>query len=281
MRRIVGLSILVPLFSWAYSAHGEINSGVVDIPTRPGVTQRVLVSAAKAPKAAVILFAGGHGGLQLAPDGTFGWGKGNFLVRSRQLFADQGLLTIVIDAPSDRQNNPFLTSFRQTSNHVKDIKAVIAWVREQSKLPVWLIGTSRGTQSVAYIATELNSPDAPDGIVLTSSILSDHKMIAVPSLPLDKVSIPVLVVHHELDGCNHCSYSDIPSLMEKLNRSPRKALLPFMDGQSRGDPCEAMAYHGFNGIETSVVAKIANWILQSDAVVQPFAPADAPQAARP
>ncbi len=29
---------------------------------------------------------------------------------------------------------------------------------------------------------------------------------------------------------------------------------------SRGDPCLAHAYHGFNGIETGVVGKIAAWI---------------------
>jgi hypothetical protein len=31
-------------------------------------------------------------------------------------------------------------------------------------------------------------------------------------------------------------------------------------GKNQGDPCEAMAYHGFNGIEPEVVEKIADWI---------------------
>lgn len=277
MRQIIKSCLFLVFLFLGCSAHAEIASGVVDIPTRPGVTQRVLVIAATAPKAAVILFAGGHGGLQLTPDGTFGWGKGNFLIRSRQLFADQGLLTVIVDAPSDRQSPPFLTGFRQTEQHVSDIKAVIAWVREGAKIPVWLVGTSRGTQSVAYIATQLgNGPAAPDGIVLTSSILSDNKMIAVPSLPLDRVSIPVLVVHHELDGCRHCAYSDIPLLMEKLNHAQQKALLTFRDGQSHGDPCEAMAYHGFNGIEAAVVSQIAAWI-----IARPAAATDVAQAQRP
>lgn len=126
MRQIIKSCLFLVFLFLGCSAHVEIASGVVDIPTRPGVTQRVLVVAATAPKAAVILFAGGHGGLQLTPDGTFGWGKGNFLIRSRQLFADQGLLTVIVDAPSDRQSPPFLTGFRQTEQHVSDIKAVIA-----------------------------------------------------------------------------------------------------------------------------------------------------------
>ena len=48
---------------------------VVDIPTRPGVTQRFVYLAAENPKAAVILFPGGHGGLQIQPNASFTWGE--------------------------------------------------------------------------------------------------------------------------------------------------------------------------------------------------------------
>lgn len=258
LKIVCSLSIMLLAIPATAQSKSEV---VVDIPTRPDVTQRMLVLKPQNPKAAVILFAGGHGGLQISSDGAFGWGKGNFLVRSRQLFADQGLLTVVVDAPSDRQRNPFLTGFRQTPSHAADIKAVIAWVRQQAKIPVWLVGTSRGTQSAAYLGIELPGTDGPDGLVLTSSILTDNKMQPVPSLAIDRLTIPVLVVHHELDGCAHCRFSGVPSLMEKLGRAPKKGLLTFKDGDSKGDPCEAFAYHGFNGIEGKVVAQIANWML--------------------
>lgn len=238
-------------------AHGQTPQQVVDVQTRPGVSQRMLVLSPPNPKAAVILMAGGHGGLQISPNGSVNWGEGNFLVRTRQLFAEQGFLVAVVDAPSDRQRSPFLTGFRQTAEHVADIKAVIAWLRTQAKVPVWLVGTSRGTQSAAYIATELASPEGPDGLVLSSTILTDHKARAVPAMPLDKLRIPVLVVHHEQDGCTSCAFSEIPALMEKFKNSPRKLLMTFTGGQNRGDPCEAFAYHGFNGLESDVVQKIA------------------------
>ena len=141
------------------------------------------------------------------------------------------------------------------------MQAVIAWVRQQSGLPVWLVGTSRGTQSIAAVATRLSRSDGPDGLVLTSTILTDPKAPPVTAMALEKLSIPVLVAHHELDGCSHCAYSDIPALMQKLDGLPRKQLLSFRDGVSRGDPCQAMAYHGFNGIESEVVGQIAAWIL--------------------
>jgi len=256
-RHWIGLMLL----ACAAHAHAQIAQKVVDIPTRPGVSQRLLVLPAPEPKAAVVLFAGGHGGLQIFPNGTMQWGEGNFLVRTRQLFAQHGLFTVVVDAPSDRQSPPYLSGFRQTPEHVADVKAVIAWLRTQAKVPVWLVGTSRGTQSAAYVATQLPGAEGPDGLVLTSTILTDRKGRPVPAMELDRLRVPVLVVHHEHDGCKLCSFGEIPALMAKLDHAPRKQLLSFKGGENRGDPCEAFAYHGYNGIEPDVVAQIAAWIV--------------------
>ena len=253
---VAALIVLLP------QAHSQTSQKVVDIPTRPGVTQRMLVLAPSEPKAAVILLAGGHGGLQMFPNGSMNWGEGNFLVRTRKLFADQGLVVAVVDAPSDRLSPPYLQGFRQTPEHTADIKAVVAWLRENAKVPVWLVGTSRGTQSAAFVATELTGPDGPDGIVLTSTILSDRRGRPVPAMPLDRIRVPVLVVHHEQDGCPSCLFAEVPALMAKLANAPRSQLLSYKGGQSKGDPCEAFAYHGFNGLEAEVVQQTAAWILK-------------------
>ena len=262
MKLLLACFLAVLQFSLAQLAFGETTSRVIDIPTRPGVTQRFIFLSPAKPTAAVILFAGGEGGLQISPDGEMKWGKGNFLVRTRRQFADQGVAVAVVDAPSDRQRYPFLGGFRQTPEHVTDIKAVIAWLRQQTnKLPVWLVGTSRGTQSAAFIATQLGpAQGGPDGLVLTSTILTDTQGRPVPDMPLEKLSIPVLVVHHEQDGCKHCAYSNIPRLMEKLPSGVRKELITERGGNDQGDPCEAFAHHGFSGLETEVVQKIAAFI---------------------
>ena len=117
-----------------------------------------------------------------------------------------------------------------------------------------------GPKNTASLAS-VGKADGPDGLVLTATILTDPKAPSVPAMALEKLSIPVLVAHHELDGCNHCAFSEMPNLMQKLPALPRKQLLSFRDGISRGDPCEAMAYHGFNGIEAEVVGQIAGWVL--------------------
>jgi hypothetical protein len=261
MRKVKPL-LVAALFAMLSSGHAQTTQKVVDIPTRSGITQRVIVLSPPEPKAAVILFAGGHGGLQVFANGSMKWGEGNLLVRSRQLFADAGLTVAVIDAPSDRQSPPYLSGFRQRPEHAADVKAVIGWLRENAKVPVWLIGTSRGTQSAAYVATDLVGADGPDGLVLMSTILTDIKgNRPVTAMPLDKIRVPVLVVHHEQDGCEHCAFSGVPGLMGKLTNSPRTHLLSFSGGENTGDPCEALAYHGFNGLERQVVSKTAAWIL--------------------
>jgi dienelactone hydrolase len=259
--RAVPFILVVVSLGLCRVAQGQISQRVVDIPTRPNVTQRFLYLSPENPKAAVILFAGGHGGLRISQNGSFGWGKGNFLVRTRRQFAERGLSVAIIDVPSDRQSPPFLAGFRQTAEHVADIKAVIAWLRKQHNVPVWLVGTSRGTQSAAFIATQLDiKHGGPDGLVLTSTILVDDKGRPVTKMPLEQIAVPVLVVHHEKDGCKHCPYSEIPRLMKKLTAAPRKELLSFKGGENRGDPCEPYAHHGFNGLEKEVVGKIAEWI---------------------
>ena len=98
-------------------------------------------------------------------------------------------------------------------------------------------------------------------MVLTSTILTDDKGRPVPAMPLGKIRVPVLVVHHEQDGCSLCSFSEVPALMAKLANTPRSQLLSFKGGQSKGDPCEAFAYHGFNGLEPEVVQQVAAWVL--------------------
>lgn len=255
--------VCLPFLILLATSDAQAAPRVVDIPTRPGVTQRMLVVSPDHPRAALILFPGGHGGLQISPAGELKWGEMNFLVRTKDLFASRGFVTIVLDAPSDRQDAPYLSGFRQTSEHLADIKAVIAWAHQQFKVPVWLVGTSRGTQSAAFIATKLTGANSGlNGLILTSTILNDKKSRPVPKLDINQVTVPVLVVHHRQDACKHCPYDEIPLVMDNLRASPKKQLITIDGGQSRGDPCESFAYHGFNGNDKEVVEKISQWILE-------------------
>jgi len=248
----------IVLLTWLSAAAASAQDPrVVDFPTRPGVTQRFLYVPAKAPVAAAILFAGGDGGLEIRPDGKIGRVRGNFLVRTRAQFAERGIAVAVVDAPSDRQAEPWLGGFRQTKEHAADMKAVVDWLRSETGLPVWLVGTSRGTQSAAYLAI---ASIGADGLVLTSTILVDPRGRPVSAMPVEKIAVPTLVAHHRDDGCKATPCSQVPALAARLASAPRKASLAFEGGTEEGDPCEAAGHHGYAGIEAQVVDAIVAFI---------------------
>lgn len=253
--RLVCLSLSAALLLPIPARATEIS--VKDFATRPGVTQRVLLIRPEHPAASVILFAGGNGLIQIGLDGSLGRG-GNFLVRSRERFAREGLAVAVIDAPSDRIDGPGLQYFRQSADHAADVERVIAFLRREVKAPLWLVGTSRGTVSVANAAIRL-AGKGPDGIVLTSTVVGPDRE-RVPAMDIGAIKVPTLVVHHQDDQCRVCLFSDVKSLMGGL-QSTRPELVVFSGGgPPRGNPCEARHYHGFIGIEDDVVKRIADWI---------------------
>lgn len=254
----VAVAVVASLLSGVTQA--EVGT-VVDVPTRPGVTVRYLWQVPAQPRASVILLVGGNGGLHLGADGSLGGMGGNFLSRTRAQFLQQGLAVALMDAPSDRQVPPFLSGFRQTPEHVADLKALIADVRQRGQLPVALVGTSRGTQSAAAVAIALAESGGPDALVLTSTILTDPQSKAVPKMALDTLRIPVLVMHHQQDGCKLCSPADLPMLLGKLPAGYQVRM--YEGGSNVGDPCEAMAYHGFNGLERRVVHDLSVWLMDS------------------
>ncbi len=240
---------------------------LVEVESPRGVTQKFLLIKPDNPKATVILFAGGKGALNLYR-GVFGgagmnWGKKNFLVRTRKDFAKRGLMVVTVDAPSDRQEKKgMLGGFRSSSAHVQDIDAVISKLREIADVPIWLVGTSRGTESVTNIA--IASQQRPHGLVLTSSMtVGDGKGQAVTDFNLSAIKIPTLITHHEKDGCGKTRPEDVDEIKNGLTHAPLAEIKVFSGGRERSKPCKAMSYHGYLGIEDEVVDAIANFVLSN------------------
>jgi len=253
-------AVFALLLCGAMSAQGQ---QVLDLPTRPGVTVRTLVLEPATPSSVVVLISGGAGQLDIASNG-FIRRDGNFLVRSRGLFADRGHAVLLLDAPSDRSRPPYLGGdFRESAEHAADLGAVVAWARARYGKPVWLVGTSRGTHSAATAALQLQPPALPDGIVLTSTIMGRSRFGESTARPLTEVDLTaaklhVLVVHHEQDPCGVCPPAMLPELMKRMPAGT--PLRTFTGGQSRGGACDPFSHHGFNGIEDSVVEDISTWI---------------------
>lgn len=253
----LGLVLAVMLLPIAGHAQTET---YVRIETRAGVSQSFMLIEAAKPQAAAVLFAGGNGRLKLSPAG-YGALRNNFLVRSRQLFAENGMLVAVVDAASDFQGEDGLDGERAGKRHAADVSAVIAYLRTKARVPVWVIGTSRGTLSAANAAARLGS-EGPAGVILTATVTqaSKRRPSSVYDVKLDAIRAPVLLVHHKRDECAVSPYAGLAALTKKLKRAAKVETLAFDGGdRPRSEPCEALSYHGFLGREREVVEAIVAW----------------------
>jgi hypothetical protein len=239
---------------------------VLDLPTRPGVTQRVLVETpAGAPAAAtLVLLMGGDGRLGVYPNGSLQRDT-HFLARVRGLLTARGHAVVLVDVPSDRRD--LNGDFRDSAEHAADLGAVIAQARKTFGQPVWLVGHSRGTHSAVTAATHLSGDAAPDGIVLAAPILDSSSFAASTAKPLQEAGIetlhiPVLVLQHARDACSVASPAKLPELRAKLPAGTSK-VITYEGGTARGAFCDVYAFHSFNGIEQQVVDDLSAFVAGS------------------
>lgn len=243
---------------WLAAAAGAAADEILSLETRPGVTVPVYYMKRDGATATVILLPGGAGGFGTVVDGKPT--GANFLVRGRDFFADGGLNVAVMSRASDKTDLDYAD--RTAEDHLQDIRKLVDYVKADSGLPVWLVGTSRGTVSATAAAVKFGNTDLA-GIVLTSSIVNYKKIGAVPKQDLGSIRIPVLVVHHEQDACAHCRPYEVPAIIKGLTQAPSKKLVMLNGGGNpTGDPCEPMHFHGFVGMEKEAVGIITGWIRQ-------------------
>ncbi len=255
MRLVAGLAVLL-LASPCAALEEEVRTLTV----RPNVTEAYLLIRPPTPAvASVVLFTGSEGVAHVERFKGPTWGEGNFLVRNRRRFAEQGLLVAVIDVPSDHAEG--LGTFRASKEHARDVALLLAALRREAAVPAWVVGTSMGTISAANAAARLRE-GGPDGLVLTASVTRPSRKVRVTvrDLDLDEIRVPTLVVHHESDACVVTPPARARMLTRELTRAPKTAFLEFRGGTGRGDPCEGYAAHGFLGIDDDVVRAIAGWI---------------------
>jgi hypothetical protein len=250
---------------------------VVTIQTHDRSTTRYAftrpTTPAKGEPIAIVLLAGGGGHLDLDGSGCPRALKGNSLVRSIPHFHDLGFATALVDSPSDHTGDDGLAGFRSSSQHADDLGRVIADVRNRANGLVWLIGTSRGTISAANAASRLSGPAAPDGLVLTSAVMSGARGGQKPwvsqtvfDLSLEKIRMPVLVVGHASDTCARTPATLMPQIPARTNGA-REQVVTVTGGPGAGpgaqpsiDACQGRSPHGFVDQEGEVAAGIARFI---------------------
>jgi len=247
----------------------------------PPVYQSFIVSpppgGAAAAKAVLIMLPGRTGNIQLTPafltstlpgsDATLDVNSGNFLVRSRWLFAAEGFVVLSLDAATDFQQLPNGLTFEQGSSaHVTDILQVIAWARSMitglpAGTPVFVVGTSRGMGG-AWVAGENTPPTGPDGVVFTSPINISGDADSLLSAPLSTITVPTFIFNNKAATCANALATNDPPVIKLLTGTKVKAN-DNVDGglPSLTSDCDALSPHGYFGVEAQAVRLISNWII--------------------
>lgn len=221
--------------------------------------------------AVLVLLPGGPGFANLDAKGCARKLTGNSLVRTRDLFHAQSFATALVDAPSNYRGEDGLGGFRISPLHADDLGKIIADVRARTKMPVWLIGTSRGSISAANAASRLTGEQAPDGLVLTSPVTAGRvggrkawTAQSVFSVNLAAIKIPVLVVAHANDTCIRTPPALASSILNHTNGLREQAVIVKGGNAQRGavsvDVCTGRTPHGFIGQEQEVTDGIVRFI---------------------
>jgi hypothetical protein len=231
---------------------------IVTLSTRNGVTIDLLISTPEAPNGtALIMLPGGDGSHHFGlRDGAIKRGN-NFLVRTVPNFSKKGFLIAVIGLPSDKPYG-MDDDFRASKEHLQDITRVVHFLAGKGYSAIYLVGTSRGTISAAYLGAALKHGSVK-GIILTSTM---NYTEFLRWLPLEETPYPVLVVHHKDDGCKATSYFEATQLTKRLKKSPKVDFVGLEGGlPPKSGSCNALSPHGFYGIEEDVVDALSTWIL--------------------
>jgi len=232
----------------------------------------------------LILFPGGNGACHFGKrdsscrkhrnylDGI--WVSNNFLARNVVRFAHRGDLVILVDMPSDvkkrfrgRSSKLVASAYRVSPQHTKDIENLISYMKDAFGVEeVYLIGTSRGTLSVAYLADKLPSVK---GVVLTATLSSDPHFIDycpgetndfIACTGFDKTHKKVLFVHNLNDGCLSSGYSQTKQVFEKLKTKDKQFISVRGGSEPADNSCSGLTYHGFFGKDEEVVSRILDWV---------------------
>jgi hypothetical protein len=240
-----------------------------------------------APKAVVVLIGGGDFNMSFSGDTVKGvpdeTGGGNFVVRTAQLFANAGYITIALNKPSDlpaagtvctgAADDPCQAQadqYRVSTNHAVDILKILNRFNTLN-LPVFLAGTSKGALSAVaqnLIATgiSLSSP-------VTNNTGSPSYLYvgAAGNLATTFVKRPVQVLWNTSDLCAASPPSASSSLYSVLLTTTAAFSATVSGGlrvttagngltSSNIGFCQAFDYHGYFGIEDTAVGAITSWL---------------------
>lgn len=252
---LAALLMLAP-FAWAGGTAevAPVVSEVVDLPV-DGLSQRLLFVTPDHPRGVLVMLPGGRGDIGIGADGSLRQG-GNFLVRTREQFAQKGYAVVVPDVAGTDN----LRGRRSSPAYAGIVQALAAFAAQRTGKPVFLAGTSQGSIAAVNGAAHMRAP-AIAGLVLTESVSRrGGSGETVFDADPDAVSVPVLILANPDDACPVAPSADAPRIAASLTQAPEVKIVTVTGGVHHGDPCHARSPHGYFGIEGAAVGAIVSWL---------------------
>jgi hypothetical protein len=238
---------------------------VVDLPSANGGTQHVWYDAPAHPWAVAIMFIGGNGVMPFEEDGSLKGGRST-LVRTRQLWVDQGVAVVIPGKPSGIPASNFF--YRLTDAYAQDIASLVDFAHSHWQAPIWLLGHSLGSNSAVAGATRPTTGKIA-GIVVAGGTFyrgaNGEIKETVFDVPIAKIGIPVLVTEHEHETCPPSSPEGAARFRAALTGSPATDLFLFNGGEPSGGPCDPTALHSYVGLDAEFVTRVAAWMRSHNA----------------
>ena len=212
MKRIVLTLVCILVVLACGSAMAEapfdVAEEMVQIPSRPGVINRVLIYRPEKPIANIILFPDGNGRLDITHvfnDPHMGRIDDVPLDLIGHLL-NQKMSVVLMDAPSDQRSVLGINGwhgpgiFRLSDDHARDIGAIVNHLNQTTALPVWLAGIRMGAFSAATAAIFLQNEVS--GLVLAGGITHcpEQKILlqlcpqGLMGMPLHDITVPTLIL---------------------------------------------------------------------------------------
>jgi pimeloyl-ACP methyl ester carboxylesterase len=263
LRALTAMLALGVSVASAQPAADRICGEVVTLDSHDRTTTRYALALPKegapTPRAALVLMVGGGGDLKMDERGCARALEGNPLVRAMPQFLDNGLVTVLVDTPSDHPGEDGLAGFRMAPAHAEDLGKLIEDVRARVKAPVWLAGHSRGTVSVANAAARLS------GAPMMVGGGKSYAAQTVFNAALERVRMPVLVMGHADDNCVRSPAAQMERVTARTNGAREQVAVltggsPPVGGSPSLEACGARQPHGFFNLDAAFAAGVARFV---------------------
>lgn len=155
---------------------------------------------------------------------------------------------VIFDSPYPLSPNQKYPSARGSSDHIKRIESVLAYYKEKTQLPIFIMGHSNGGISLMELIRKLQKENKTH--LIGGMIVSSARNETLFSPPLN---FPILFIDHKNNGCSRSDMTvyETYEKVENFSQSVVEQILITSGESQNNNPCFS-GYHMYYKAEVEV-----------------------------